>query len=213
MQITEQLKLLDNRSPEGWTKLMEFAVATQTIQCISGFAGTVTKEGTLIAHGIKCDPRGDFCIIIPFGFSLAGIEIGDELEVIRTTEFTKENWQLDTSLERQVFRIVFDYATGDPKMMQTEMTWDTDTLEPLIKTTWPDLQLHRYDMKCQAPYWYQATAIYEDAWKIAPSPVFDGVRRRELQTRMFLDFVDDLKVKFQTESAKFDKFRNPELIP
>jgi len=197
---------------KGSTKIYEYDSDNIVLLLNSGWGATVTKEGSIVYHGARNDTRSEIAILVPFGYSLAGLKIGDDLEVKQAVEFPSGDWELDTAYDRQVYNIL--YNTDEfPKIITQEVTWDTDTLAPVIKTTYPDEQMHRYEIKEFEPYWYQATSKVAAVNKYAPTPVFSGVRRRHSQVRVAINLIDKLKAKYTAESTKFDQYRNPDLIP
>jgi len=111
-----------------------------------------------------------------------------------------------------VFNIIYN-TDDNPKIILQEVTWDTDTLDPVVKSTYPDEHLHRYEIKEFEPYWYMATKEISDIHKYAPTPVFAGVRRRHFQVRTARDNLDSLRAKYAAETKAFDRYRRPEGLP
>lgn len=201
---------------KGSMKCYEYDAPSETPLINSGWGFTITKEGSIIYHGPKNDPRSEVCILVPLGWNLDGVEIGETMNVIRAIAFGPEvmesTWERDLSFVRQYFTILYNIDTF-PKLIIQEVTWDTDTLDPVVKTTFPDEQLHRYDIKEFQPYWYQATALVSNVQRFAPTPVFRGVRRLQMQYRVAKGLIDGLRAKYAAESATFDKYRDPAQIP
>lgn len=194
----------------GSIKAYEYGNNQILINC--GWSFTITKEGSIIYHGPKSDPRSEVCILVPLGWSLDGLALTEDLSTIRNMTFPDETWERDLAYARQMFRILYN-PTTNPKIIIQEVTWDTDTLDPIVKTNFPDEHLHRYDLKTYRPYWYQATETVPGVYKYAPTPVYRGVRRIQMQFHVAMGRIDALKAKYAAESEKFDLFRNPDLIP
>lgn len=206
---TDLAVAVDNR---GSVKVYVYDEASATPLINSNWGFTITKEGSIIYHGPKNDPRSEVCILVPLGWNLDGVQIGETLNVVRNINFPDLTWERDPAFVRQFFTILYNIDTF-PKLISQEVTWDTDTLIPVVKTTFPDEQLHRYDIKEFQPYWYQATAVVPGPDQYAPTPVYKGVRRLQLQFRVAKSLLDKIRAKYDTESIEFDKYRDPEQIP
>ena len=196
----------------GCTKVYEYDVATSVCLLNSGWALTVTNEGSMIYHGPRNDPRSEICILVPFGFGLDGTGLGDALSVIQTIDLTGYEWERNGSFTRQVFNILYTDDTYTRAITQ-ETTWDTDTLIPCVKTTYTGLNVHRFDIKEFIHYWYQGTVLSENVYMNMPVMHFGGARSSTAQMRLGVTVIDALKTKYAAESATFDKYRNPDLVP
>ena len=195
----------------GSFKMYEYHEPSHTILLNSGWGFTVTAEGSIVIHGPKNDPRSEICILLPFGWQLMGIPVGDTLSVTQRRTFTTGNWQ-DDGYSWQSFTILYN-TDDNPKLIQQEVTWDTDTLAPCLKTTYPQEHIHRYDIKAFQAYWYQATSAVDVIPVYAPCPVFEGAKSVMAQTRVCQNMLDELKTKYASESSSFDAYRNPDLVP
>lgn len=200
---------VDNR---GSVKCYVYDVPSEAMLINSDWGFTITKEGSIIYHGPKNDPRSEVCILVPLGWNLDGVEIGETLNVVRNITFPDRTWERDPAFVRQFFTILYNIDTF-PKLITQEVTWDTDTLDPVVKTTFPDEQLHRYDIKEFQPYWYQATAVVPGPDQYAPTPVYRSVRRLQMQFRVAKSLIDAIRAKYDAETAEFDKYRDPAQIP
>ena len=107
---------------------------------------TITKEGSVIYYGPRNDTRGEVCILVPYGWSLKGLLIGESLEVQKVMTLTGAEWELETSYDAQVFNCLYNTETY-PKIAIQEVTWDTNTDNPVVKTHYPDEQLRRHSLK------------------------------------------------------------------
>ncbi|KKK93910.1 hypothetical protein LCGC14_2688160 [marine sediment metagenome] len=195
----------------GSHKAYEYGNNQILINC--GWSFTITKEGSIIYFGPKRDDRSAICILVPLGWSLDGLLLTEDMEVIRSITFPDATWEHDTAYARQMFRILYDTDSSRPKLIIQEVTWDTDSFDPLVKTQFPDEHMHRYDLKSYRPYWYQATAVVPTGYKYVPTPVYGQVRRMQMQFHVAMGRIDALKDKYDAESAKFDQYRNPDLVP
>lgn len=196
----------------GCTKAYEYDIPSSTILFCSGWALTVTREGSVLYHGPRIDPRSEICIIVPFGWGLAGTDIGDDLSVIRTINFGGYEWERSLAYTRQVFNVLYTY--GDYlRAITQETTWDTDLQIPCVKTTFTGENVHRFDIKEFKHYWYQDTVLSDKVWLNMPVLPFTGARSSAAQMRQGVNVIDALKAKYAVESNKFDKYRNPDLVP
>ncbi len=196
----------------GCTKAFEYDVATSTILICTGWALTITNEGSMIYHGPRSDPRSEICILVPFGYTLAGTDIGETLSVEKILTFEDNNWTRDTGFARQVYALLYSRNNYNG-MINQEVTWDTDILLPVVKTTYTAETVHRFDIKEFSHYWYQGTVLSEKVWMNMPILSFDGSRNSAVQIRQGVNIIDALKLKYAAESDEFDKYRNPDLTP
>lgn len=197
---------------KGGTKVYEYDADTNRLMISDGWGASITPEGSIIYHGPRCDNRGEICILVPYGYSLDGTGIAETLEVIESVQFSSGRWMRDSAFDRQVYNILYN-TDADPKIITQEVTWDTDTFYPVVKTAYHDEHLNRYDIKHWEALWHQQTATVDEVHKYAPMPVFQGVRRRHHQTRTALIVLEALKAKAAVETEEFDDFRRPEGIP
>jgi len=197
---------------KGGLKMWEYDNDNVMILANSGWGGTVTSDGSLIYHGPRSDPRTEITILVPFGYSLEGLEAGIALDVIQSQVFASGNWERNDAFARQYYEIIYN-TDADPKVVVQEVTWDTDTEAPCVKTHWYDENLHRYGIKEFADYWYQATSAIAAVHKYAPLPVFLGARGIQYRAAEWVRNLDIIKTKLGAESTEFDKYRDPAQIP
>jgi len=196
----------------GCTKAYEYDVPTSVCLLNSGWALTVTREGSIIYHGPRNDPRSEICIVVPFGYGLDGLDIGADLSVTNQIDFTGYEWERNDAFTRQVFNILYTKSSFIRAITQ-EVTWDTDTLIPCVKTTYTGEGVHRFDIKEFKHYWYQDGKLSDKVWLNMPVMHFSGARSSAAQMRLGVRVIDRLKVKYAAESNLFDKYRNPDLVP
>lgn len=196
----------------GGVKGYEYDIAAGEALLNSGWGATVTQEGSIIYHGPRNDSRSEICILVPYGYSLDGMDIGDSLSVTQAIEFGQNNWARDGAYTRQVFNVLYD-DSDSPRQIIQEVTWDTDTLIPCVKTTYTSEHIHRFDIKEYVHYWYQDTRLDTNVYRLVPVLSFSGAQSSTYQIRLAMDNVDALKAKYAAESNTFDKYRNPDLVP
>ena len=143
---------------KGTIKIYEYDETEQRLMISDGWGATITPEGSVIYHGPRCDTRGEICILVPFGYSLEGTSVGETLDVIETIWFGSASWVRDTAFDRQVYNILYN-TEAEPKLITQEVTWDTDTLFPVVKTVYHDEQFNRYDIK-----WCYKRNLRKDLW-------------------------------------------------
>lgn len=202
--------IIYNSSVVGGVKIYQCEKSGNAISINMGWGASITAEGSLIYHGPRCDVRGEVCIIVPFGYSLAGLEIGQELSVVEALTFKSGGWIRDTAYgNRQVYNITYQSKNNrGSKLLTQEVTWYTNNLSPVVKTTWRDDGIHAYDLKEYERLWHPS-----DCYKYAPHPEFDGMRRNSLQVDAAINNLDALIMKLAAETKKFDKYRNPDTLP
>lgn len=197
---------------KGGLKMWEYDAEEVMILANSGWGGTVTSDGSLIYHGPRSDPRSEITILVPFGYSIQGLDPDDTLNVIQSQVFDSGNWERNDAFDRQYYEIIYN-TDADPKIVIQEVTWDTDTEAPCVKTHWYDEHYHRYGIKEFADYWYQATSQIAAVHKYAPMPVFLGARGIQYRASEWVRNLDIIKTKYGAESTEFDKFRDPNQLP
>lgn len=196
----------------GCTKAYEYDVATSVCLLNSGWALTVTREGSIIYHGPRNDPRSEICILVPFGYGLDGTDIGDTLSVTNEIDLTGYEWERNDAFTRQVFNILYE-SDGNVGSITQEVTWDTDTLVPCVKTSYTNSGIRRFDIKEFKHYWQQDGLVINSVWQYVPVMSFSGARSSAAQMRLGVTIIDALKAKYAAESNTFDKYRNPDLVP
>lgn len=196
----------------GCCKLYQYnPVTLQLLDLHENWAAEITKEGTIIWYGPQNDPspKGEICIITPFGWNLNGLPLGKDLSVSQNLVFASNNWDKDEAFERQVFYIT--YGTTRPRIMMQEVTWDTDTDAPCVQTHYPSDNLHRFNVKEYAAFWYQGTKVTDYTYEYVPNPVYGNIIRiGELQIRIAKGLYKSVLNKYAAEPDKFDAFRYKE---
>lgn len=193
----------------GCCKLYQYdPVLLELVDMHTNWAAEVTKEGTIIWYGPQDDPSplGEICITTPFGWNLNGLPIGEDLSVGQNVTFSDNNWDKDEAFSRQVSYIT--YGVDRPRIMMQEVTWDTETDAPCVKTHYPSDNLHRFNVKEYAAYWYQGTKASNYTYGYVPNPSYGKVIRiGELQIRIAKGLFRAVLDKYAAEPAKFDEFR------
>lgn len=198
---------------KGGNKIFQYSIGAGTIDKPCAWGATITVEGNIILHGARCDTRSEVCILVPYGYSVDGLGVGETVEVVEAITLDPM-WEADAAyLNRQYFTLIATDPNGNPQLIYQEVTWDTDNESPVVKTRYPGEEFTIYSLNYYADRWRSWGDALADKEKYAPIPILEGYKNRYHQVYIAMRFIDQLVARDAVESGAFDNFRNPELVP
>ena len=197
---------------KGGNKIFQYDPITGTIDKPCSWGATITIEGNIIFHGARCDTRSEICILVPYGYTLAGLGVGESIVVTEQISLIPK-WEEDTAyLNRQYFTLIAD-PTDRPQLIIQEVTWDTDNKSPVVKTRYSSEEFNIYSINYYADRWKTYGDDLPGMEKFTPIPILEGYKNRYQQLYIAMVTLDKLVARDSVESNAFDTFRNPDEIP
>ncbi len=199
----------------GNIKIYECNSSGTAILVETGWGATVTQEGSIIYHGPSNDVRSEICILCPLGYDV-DTDAGTGHDVIAkqiAAVPVEENWILDESNSAQFYYLMYEDTENYVCLITQEISYTTDTKQPVVKTIYHDEDVRRYDLKAHSTYWHQAGQAMTDVQDYIPDLSKLSKTQALVNTRSVIEKLTELKALYVSASGKFDAFRNPELVP